>query len=111
LSCQLVSGSVFVVANKITPTIQWSQPSAIPYGTILNGILDATAFQWHCSGGGRFFLCRDRHRRDSCRHYQRNRIGVGRYTLAGRFTPADTTNYIAATSVASLTARFLAQRP
>jgi HYDIN/CFA65/VesB family protein len=76
--------SVLLTVNKATPTITWSTPSAITYGTALSGTqLNATAnvagtFVYSPAAG--------------------TVLGAGTQTLSTTFTPTDTTDYGTATT-------------
>jgi hypothetical protein len=84
-----VTGSVVLTVNKATPTVSWTTPAAITYGTALSATqLDATAntagsFAYSPSLG--------------------TVIGAGSQTLSVTFTPSDTTDYNGATGSATLT--------
>ncbi|HVA51251.1 MAG TPA: FG-GAP-like repeat-containing protein, partial [Pirellulales bacterium] len=77
------SGSVMLVVNQATPTINWATPAAITYGTALSGAqLDATAsvpgtLTYSPTSG--------------------TVLGAGQQPLSVTFTPTDTTDYTTAT--------------
>jgi hypothetical protein len=84
------SGSVTLVVNPATPTITWSAPSAISYGTALNSTqLNAT------SGGvaGSFVYS----------PAAGAVLGAGSQTLNTTFTPTDTTDYNTSSDSVTLT--------
>jgi C1A family cysteine protease len=84
-----VAGSVSVTVNKATPTITWSTPAAITYGTALSSAqLNATA-----SVGGTF----------SYTPSAGTVPAAGQQTLTANFTPTDTTDYNNATANVTLT--------
>ena len=78
-----------LTVNQATPTVSWTTPAAIPYGTALSATqLDATAsvpgtFVYNPSAG--------------------TVLGSGSQTLAVTFTPTDTTDYTTATGSVVLT--------
>ncbi len=74
-----VTTSVLLVVNKATPTVTWSTPSAITYGTALSGAqLNATA-----SVAGTFVYS----------PAAGTVLGAGTQTLSTTFTPTDMTDY------------------
>ena len=83
------SNTLVEIVSKTTPTISWSAPAAISYGTALSGAqLDATSsvqgsFAYTPAAG--------------------TVLGVGPHTLTATFTPTDTSQYNAATASVSLT--------
>ena len=74
-----VTTSVLLIVNKAAPTITWTTPAAITYGTALSGMqLNATAnvpgtFVYSPAAG--------------------TVLGAGTQTLSTTFTPSDTTDY------------------
>jgi hypothetical protein len=83
------TGTVSLVVGKATPTITWSTPAAITYGTALSATqLNATsnvaagAFSYSPASG--------------------TTPSAGTQTLTATFTPTDTTNYNTATASVSL---------
>jgi Bacterial Ig-like domain (group 3) len=82
------SNTVVEVVNKTTPTISWSTPARISYGTALSGVqLDATS-----SVAGSFAYT----------PAAGTVLGAGTHTLTVTFTPTDTSQYNAATATVSL---------
>jgi hypothetical protein len=84
------TGSVTLTVNKATPTITWTTPSAITYGTALSATqLDAS------SGGvaGSFVYS----------PVSGTVLGAGSQTLNASFTPTDATDYNASTGSVTLT--------
>ena len=85
-----ISSSVLLVVNKATPTVTWTVPSSIPYGTILSETqLNAKAdvpgtFSYNPSVGTRAST-------------------VGTITLSSVFNPTDIVNYNTVTKTVSLT--------
>jgi YVTN family beta-propeller protein len=81
--------TVTLTTNKTTPTITWSTPAAITYGTPLSATqLNATA-----SVAGTFAYL----------PVSGTVLGAGQQTLTVSFTPTDTTDYNNATATVSLT--------
>jgi hypothetical protein len=86
-SFRFVNGTLTV--NKVTPTITWSNPADITFGTALDGTqLDATAdvpgtFTYGPAAG--------------------TVLGAGTQTLSATFTPADAVDYNTVTQTATLT--------
>jgi hypothetical protein len=83
------SNTVVEVVNKATPAISWSIPARISYGTALSSVqLDATSsvpgtFAYTPAAG--------------------TVLGAGTHLLSVTFTPADTSQYNAATATVSIT--------
>ena len=83
------TGNVTLTVNKATPTITWTTPAAITYGTALNATqLDATA-----STAGSFVYA----------PASGTVLAAGAQTLSVTFTPTDTTDYNNATGNVTLT--------
>ena len=83
------TATVSLTVNKATPTITWANPAAIAYGTALsttqlNAIANVAGNFTYTPAVGTV-------------------LGAGTQTLNVSFTPADTTNYQAASSSVSLT--------
>ncbi len=82
------TATVTLTVNKATPTITWATPSPITYGTALSSTqLNATA-----SVPGTFVYS----------PVSGTVLGAGSQTLSVTFTPADTTDYNAATATVTL---------
>jgi YVTN family beta-propeller protein len=78
------SASVFINVTQITPTITWSTPASISYGTALSGTqLDATAKYNGQVVPGKF----------GYNPVVGTVLSAGAHALNTTFTPADTTNY------------------
>ncbi|HEX4007376.1 MAG TPA: FG-GAP-like repeat-containing protein [Acidobacteriaceae bacterium] len=83
------TGSVNITVNQGTPTITWTAPAAMAYGTALSGTqLDATSsvpgtFVYNPAAG--------------------TVLTVGTHTLGVTFTPTDTADYKTATASVSIT--------
>ena len=75
--------------SKITPTITWSNPANITYGTALN----STQLNANASVTGAFVYTPE----------SGTILGAGTHTLQTTFTPTDITNYTIASSNVSLT--------
>ena len=84
-----ITRTVIIITSKATPTIIWSNPSDITYGTALSDTqLNATAnvdgtFVYSPASG--------------------TVLGAGSQTLSVTFTPTDTNNYNPVTQTVSLT--------
>jgi PKD repeat protein len=78
----------YITVNKLTPTITWSNPSAITYGTALS----STQLNAASSVPGGFVY----------NPVSGIILGAGSQTLGTTFTPTDTTNYTTATKTATL---------
>ena len=85
---QTSTGSVSIVVNQATPTVTWSNPAGITYGTALSATqLDATAsvpgtFAYTPAAG--------------------TILTAGTHTLSVTFTPTDAVDYSTATTTASI---------
>ncbi len=78
------TGMVILVVNKATPTITWTAPAAITYGTTLSSAqLNAAA-----STNGSFVYT----------PAAGTVLGAGRQALSLTFTPADSTDYVSTTA-------------
>jgi hypothetical protein len=83
------SGSVNYTIDQLTPTVTWTTPSAITYGTPLSATqLNATA-----SVPGTFVYM----------PAAGTVLGAGLQTLSATFTPSDTTNYTTVTTTVNIT--------
>jgi len=83
----VTSSAITQVVNKVTPTITWSSPSAITYGTALS----STQLNASASVGGSF----------SYSPASGTVLQPGSRTLSVTFTPSDTTDYNTATGSVS----------
>ncbi len=93
-----------VAAAPIVPTINWTPPSgAIPYGTTLSGILDASATSGSTTVAGSFTYTATLAGGSPIAVTGTTVLGVGSYTLTATFTPTDTTTYASASATESLT--------
>jgi sugar lactone lactonase YvrE len=88
--------------TPITPTITWTQPSAIVYGTTLSGILNATATDGESTVAGSFAYTATRQGGSANAVTSATVLAAGSYTLSVTFTP-DSSSYTAATGSVSLT--------
>jgi len=82
------TASVTLAVNQATPTITWPTPAAITYGTVLSG----TQLNASTSVAGTFIYS----------PAAGNVLPAGQQTLKATFTPADTTDYTAATASVTL---------
>jgi sugar lactone lactonase YvrE len=84
-----VATAAYTISPGVTPTITWTTPAAITYGTALSSAqLDATA-----SVAGGF----------SYNPPLGTVLSVGQHTLSATFTPTDATDYTSATATVSIT--------
>ena len=82
-----------LAVNQATPTVTWTTPAAITYGTSLAGVLNASttvAGSFAYSNGGAAVI-------------GTTVLAVGSYTLTATFTPMVPTDYTTATQTVSLT--------
>ena len=85
--------TVTLTVNKATPSVSWTTPASIPYGTALSSTqLDATATGISGALPGTFTYT----------PAAGTVLGAGTQTLSVLFTPTDTTDYNAATKTVSL---------
>jgi hypothetical protein len=83
------SNAITQMVNKATPTINWSTPAAIPYGTALSSSqLDANS-----TTPGKFVYS----------PAAATVLSAGSQTLSVTFTPTDTTDYASTTKTVTLT--------
>jgi hypothetical protein len=83
------TASVTLTVNKATPSIIWTTPRAITYGTALN----ATQLNATSTVAGTFIYS----------PATGTVLGVGTHTLTATFTPTNTTNYTTSTATVTLT--------
>lgn len=88
--------------SPITTTITWSQPSAIPYGTTLSSVLNATATDGSGTVAGTFAYTATPLAGTASTVTAYTVLAVGTYTLSVSFTP-DSISYTSATGSVSLT--------
>ena len=86
-----------------TPTIAWSPPLGIIYGTTLAGILNATASSANAPVAGSFAYTVTPSGGIASPATSAMVLSVGAYTLTATFTPTDTTNYSSVSASVSLT--------
>ena len=85
----IATAAVQLTVNRVTPTVTWATPAAIPYGTLLSATqLDATA-----SEPGSFFYSPG----------MGALLGGGLQTLSAIFNPSDAVDYTTATGSVQLT--------
>ena len=94
-----VRGTAF---SPITTTISWAQPSAITYGTTLNGVLNAMATDGTNPVTGTFAYTATPQGGTASTVTSAMVLSVGDYTLSVSFTP-DSVSYTSATGSVSLT--------
>jgi sugar lactone lactonase YvrE len=82
-------GSIILVVNQATPTIIWTTPIAITYGTALS----ATQLNANSPVAGTF----------SYSPPAGTLLGGGSQTLSLKFTPSDSTDYVTATATTTIT--------
>ena len=108
------SGDVVVTVNgvasngypftvSVVPTINWTQPAPIVYGTTLSGILNASAVDGPKTVDGTFAYTATPQGGSPSAVSDSTVLGGGTYTLTATFTPTDTTNYASATGSVPLT--------
>ncbi|HET9308372.1 MAG TPA: Ig-like domain repeat protein [Candidatus Sulfotelmatobacter sp.] len=89
--------------SPTTPTITWTQPSAIDYGTTLSGILNATATNGASPVAGTFAYTATAVGGTASTVTTATVLGVGIYTLSVIFTPSDEIAYDSASGSVPLT--------
>ncbi len=97
------SASVSLTVNKATPSISWSTPASILYGTNLAGILNASAVFNSSAVAGIFTYTSTPAGGSASAVSGSTVLAAGSYTLTTNFTPADTVDYNAATATVALT--------
>src|ERR1019366_5503555 len=95
------NGSAFTVT--VVPTINWTQPAGITYGTTLGGVLNASAADGSTPVTGNFTYTATPQGGSASAATDATVLGAGSYTLAAAFTPTDTINYTSASGSVSLT--------
>ena len=88
---------------QIQPTISWTQPSAITYGTNLSGILNASALNGTTSVPGTYAYTATPTGGTAAAVTSATVLAAGSYTLNVVFTPTNTTTYKTATDSVTLT--------
>jgi sugar lactone lactonase YvrE len=89
--------------GTVTPTINWTQPAQIPYGTPLSGILSATATHASSAVPGSFTYTATPSGGSASAVTGATVLNAGTYTLAASFMPTDATAYSTAAGAVSLT--------
>ncbi len=97
------TATVTLTVNQATPTIQWSTPAAISYGTTLGNVLNAAALNDSTAVAGSFAYTATPSGGAAAAVTASTIPLVGSYTLTTIFTPTDTTDYTTATASVSLT--------
>ena len=88
--------------GSITPTINWTQPAQITYGTALGGILNATATHASTAVPGSFTYAATPTGGSAPSISASTLLDAGTYTLSASFTPTDAVTYGPATGSVSL---------
>jgi hypothetical protein len=88
---------------SVTPTVVWTQPSPMVYGTDLSGILNATAVYQSNPVPGTFAYTATAQGASPVAVTGATVLGGGTYTLTAKFTPTDNITYTSATGTVSLT--------
>jgi hypothetical protein len=96
-----VNGTGVIVA--VTPTINWSAPAAITYGTSLSALLNAAAVDGSTSVPGTYAYTATPQGGSASAVTGATVLGVGSYTLSVAFSPTDTTHYNSASGTVMLT--------
>jgi hypothetical protein len=89
--------------SPATPTIKWTAPAAITYGTTLSGALNATAANGQTSVPGAFTYSAQSGSGTPAPVTAATILTPGSYTLGAQFNPTDTTDYNSATGSVALT--------
>lgn len=97
------NGSAFTVVSQVTPTVNWTQPATITYGTTLSGVLNASAVNGSTPVAGSFAYTATPQGGSASAVTGATVLGAGTYTLNAAFTPTDTTDYTSASGSVSLT--------
>ena len=97
------SASVSLTVNKATPSISWSAPASIIYGTSLAGVLNASATFNSSSVAGTFTYTSTPTGGSASLVSASTVLVAGSYVLTASFVPADPTDFNAATSIVALT--------
>jgi hypothetical protein len=97
------SATVPLVVTAVLPTIIWSPPTSIAYGTSLSGILSATAQNGTVTVPGTFAYTATPSGGTPTPVIGATVLLPGTYTLTANFTPTDTTAYQSASASVSLT--------
>ena len=95
------NSSAFTVT--VVPTINWTQPAGITYGTTLGGVLNASAVDGSTPVTGNVTYTATPQGGSASAVTDATVLGAGSYTLAVAFTPTDTINYTSASGSVSLT--------
>ncbi len=95
--------TVAVVVGLVTPTIDWTQPAPITYGTTLSGVLNASAVNGSTVVPGSFAYKATPQAGNAGAVNGTTVLGAGSYTLTATFTPTDTSTYASASATVSLT--------
>ncbi len=88
--------------DRIQPTISWTQPSPIVYGTTLNGRLNAAALNVQASVAGSYAYTATPAGGAAVAVSNSTVLAAGAYTLSVLFTPTDLQTYKTATASVAL---------
>ena len=95
--------TIHVTIARIAPTVNWTQPSTITYGTSLSGVLNASAVNGSTSVAGSFAYTATPQGGSASAVSGTTVLGAGSYMLTATFTPTDAATYTSATGSVSLT--------
>ena len=96
------SGNVSLQVTPITPTLSWSPPSGIVYGTPMGVILTASAMNGTASVPGSYAYTATPSGGTASSVTSTTVLAPGTYTVAVTFTPTDTTDYQSVSASVSL---------
>jgi hypothetical protein len=96
------SGSANLQVNQTLPTLSWSPPSAIAYGTALSGILNASALNGTLSVPGSYAYTATPSGGSASAVTSTTVLAAGAYTVAVTFTPTNVTGYQSVSASVSL---------
>ncbi len=96
------SGNVSLQVTPITPTLSWSPPSVIVYGTPMGVILTASAMNGTASVPGSYAYTATPSGGTASAVTSTTVLAPGTYTVAVTFTPTDTTDYQSVSASVSL---------
>jgi sugar lactone lactonase YvrE len=95
--------TVAVVVGLITPTVDWTEPAPITYGTTLSGVLNASAVSGSTVVPGSFAYTATPQGGTAAAVTGTTVLGAGSYMLAATFTPTNPATYASASATVSLT--------
>ena len=94
--------TIQLVVGQITPTVNWTEPAGITYGSTLGGVLTASAANGSTPVPGTFSYTATLQGGSAISVTGATRLSAGTYALTAAFTPTDIVTYKAATSSVSL---------